>query len=835
MQYSERFLMDIHPMMEEQVALEAEMRDMTRSRYFRTHEKAEEREDLSSTHAGRNLLDHIFDPTVTAVEAWVSRTKAAGAGRRPKALTMIEEFGDTRTLTYIFLRHLINCTLTLSTYQRMKSVRTTRAALVTAGAIHDELRMRYFETQRRPLLRRIVKDFDRRELPRRRRRELMIREFHKQQLEWQAEGWDMAHRLQLGLALIEIFAAATGLVEEVMIFERKNRTVRYLSFTEEMRKVISERMEESANLFTVYYPTVVPPRPWTNSALIGGGYYTDDVKPYRFVKGSKVNYLSELENTDLSQVISAVNALQETAWRVNPVMLEVLTEVFHRNMGVKGVPTADPVAVPPPPPGVDQDEEIKAAYMRDCYIVHDTNRRDISKRISLIRTISLAQRFAAYEAIYFPHDLDSRGRAYPKVPFLNPQGADYAKSLLEFARGKSIDTAEQEAYLAIAIANAWGQDKLPLQERVQWVEENEVMLQEVALDPLGDLRWLAADDPFMALRGALEWRGLCEAGPGYVSHMPIHFDATCSGLQHFSALLRDEEGGFYVNLTANPERQDIYAEVAAKATASLTEDGSLAAKVALEMGVTRALCKRPVMIVPYSGTFNACLDYVNDHYRELAEGGEVLPLSLKEIRTEITPLVAKHVWEAISSTVIKARAAMDWITSAAREVCKHTAAPIQWTTPDGFTVQQAKFKSEEKRVNTYFDGGRAGRKRYSLVIDTAKLDGRQMAQSLSPNFIHSMDACHMRASINRALALGDMSFAMIHDSFGVHAADMAVFARECIRPAFVEMYRGRDNLEKFRRELLVNIPGASGEELRPVPKPGSLDLEEVLGSEFFFS
>jgi len=51
-------------------------------------------------------------------------------------------------------------------------------------------------------------------------------------------------------------------------------------------------------------------------------------------------------------------------------------------------------------------------------------------------------------------------------------------------------------------------------------------------------------NPFMALRGALEWAGLCNYGTGYVSHMPVHFDATCSGLQHFSALLRDEEGAF---------------------------------------------------------------------------------------------------------------------------------------------------------------------------------------------------------------------------------------------------------------------------------------------------
>ncbi|WP_217364225.1 DNA-directed RNA polymerase, partial [Aliiroseovarius sp. xm-m-379] len=342
-----------------------------------------------------------------------------------------------------------------------------------------------------------------------------------------------------------------------------------------------------------------------------GAYYTENVQPYRFVKDAKHNYLSELENSDIDAILGPVNAMQNTGWRVNSVMVEVLDAVFSMNVDISSLPTADPQEIPAPPPGIEESEDIAAEYRKECYMVHDMNRRMISKRIAVLRTISMARKFAKYDTIYFPYDVDSRGRAYPKVPFLNPQGTDYVKSLLEFSEGKPIETPEHEAYLAIAIANAWGQDKLPLQERVQWVEDNEVMLQEVALDPLNDLRWTKADEPFMALRGALEWRGLCEHGYGFRSHMPVHFDATCSGLQHFSALLKDEEGGFHVNLTGHPERQDIYAAVAKKATETLQAEANTSdiARIALEIGITRSLCKRPVMIVPYAGTFSACMDY----------------------------------------------------------------------------------------------------------------------------------------------------------------------------------------------------------------------------------
>jgi DNA-directed RNA polymerase len=94
----------------------------------------------------------------------------------------------------------------------------------------------------------------------------------------------------------------------------------------------------------------------------------------------------------------------------------------------------------------------------------------------------------------------------------------------------------------------------------------------------------------------------------------------------------------------------------------------------------------------------------------------------------------------------------------------------------------------------------------------------------------------MRKSI--ALALESdrgLSFAMIHDSFGCHASDMKWFLAECIKPAFVDMYQGGDNLELFKKEIAVGIDKDHMEKLRPLPAKGSLVLEEVLESEFFFS
>lgn len=825
----------VHSKMHEQIALEEEMRVAAHDRYFRLHEKAQERGDLADTHVGRNVFDAVIEPFLTELERWVEEKKSGAAGRRPRAVAMIEEFGDLPTLAYIAVQHLINTTLILQSRDNAHVARLTRVALTITQAIHDEHRMRFFAANRKALLKKIVQDFNARDLPRRRRRELMVKQFNNQKLEWHAEGWGQSERLNLGIVLIDLFRKATGLIEEYVYFDGP-KSINCISFTKQMQEVLVERMEESANAFSVFYPMVVPPRPWSNDALVSGGYYTDNVNPYRFVKGAKPKFISELENMDLSRVLAPINALQETGYRINPVMLGVLDYVFSNNIEVVGLPSADPVKIPPAPPGADTIEEIATEYRKECYLVHDLNRRMISKRISVLRTLQLARKFSTKEAIYFPYDVDSRGRTYPKVAFLNPQGPDYVKGLLEFSVGKPVCADDYSAfYLTIAIANAWGQDKLPLEERAAWVEENEEMLLSVATHPLQDLRWRDADEPFMALRGAMEWLGYCEYGEGYVSHMPIHFDATCSGLQHFSALLRDAEGGFHVNLTGHPERQDIYGAVAKKAEYSLriAADTCDIAKVALSMGISRSLCKRPVMIVPYAGTFSACMEYVNDHYRERSEAGEVFPVEMSAVRKTITPLVAKHVWKAISETVIAARDAMDWITSTARLASKGQAAPIQWSTPDGFVVQQAKYEERYVKVATYLDGGRRIQSR--IAVNSPTLDARKMAQSLSPNYIHSLDACHMRGSILKAMDIGGMSFAMIHDSFGVHAADMHRFVHECIKPAFVEMYASGDNLHHFKDELLLNVDPSDLDKVKVMPKSGTLDINEVLNSQFFFS
>ena len=55
-----------------------------------------------------------------------------------------------------------------------------------------------------------------------------------------------------------------------------------------------------------------------------------------------------------------------------------------------------------------------------------------------LSSVQVAQAFRKEASIYFPHNLDFRGRAYPMHPHLNHLGGDVNRGLLQFADAKPL-------------------------------------------------------------------------------------------------------------------------------------------------------------------------------------------------------------------------------------------------------------------------------------------------------------------------------------------------------------------------------------------------------------
>jgi DNA-directed RNA polymerase len=96
-----------------------------------------------------------------------------------------------------------------------------------------------------------------------------------------------------------------------------------------------------------------------------------------------------------------------------------------------------------------------------------------------------------------------------------------------------------------------------------------------------------------------------------------------------------------------------------------------------------------------------------------------------------------------------------------------------------------------------------------------------------------MDAAALMITVRRALAAGVISFGMVHDSYGTHAADMDTLAT-CLREAFVELYQ-HDVLEEFRSSVLAMLPEELHSQVPPCPAKGDLDLNVVKQSVYFFA
>ncbi|MER3119523.1 DNA-directed RNA polymerase, partial [Bacillus subtilis] len=162
-----------------------------------------------------------------------------------------------------------------------------------------------------------------------------------------------------------------------------------------------------------------------------------------------------------------------------------------------------------------------------------------------------------FKAIWFPYNMDWRGRVYA-VPMFNPQGNDMQKGLLTLAVGKPIG-ADGFKWLKVHGANCAGVDKVTFEERIKWVEDNHDNIMAAAKAPMDSIEWWGKlDSPFCFLAFCFEYAGVMHHGLSYSCSLPIAFDGSCSGIQHFSAMLRDHIGGHAVNLTPSGKVQDIY-------------------------------------------------------------------------------------------------------------------------------------------------------------------------------------------------------------------------------------------------------------------------------------
>ena len=625
-------------------------------------------------------------------------------------------------------------------------------------------------------------------------------------------------------------------------------------------------------------PMVISPKPWTS--CFDGAYYGDSAPYSQFIrvnfhqKNSFImDYMMKLEQLDLSYIFNAVNKLQETPFTINTKVLDTMIAIMASNGGLGGLPNTNET---PKPPRLDNptEDELKA-YKKVLVSFYKHERARISKVLRTNSTLGTAKKYAKYEEIFFPWNLDYRGRIYPMCPSLNPQGDDTQKALLSFARPEALQDEKDLKWLYIAGAGFAGLDKIPFEKRIEWVEDNKNNILKSASNPLTNTWWddIAHDEsPFEFLAFCFAMQELEDykkehqgSAIGWKCGLPVSFDGTCSGLQHFSMLLADEVGGYNVNLVPDEEVHDIYQVVADKVNVVLKKDamngtdddykrnkkGEITLdnqgrkcikygtrELAMEWlsyglakfgtdGIKRKVCKRSVMTLAYgSRSYGFSENLKTDIISPWMDEHEDNKIFLS--KSQAANYMAGLIWDAVTTTVVKAVEGMEWLKTVANLIGKN-GETVSWMSPNGLPIQQNKFVQKVVSHRLRFNGSYI---RVYVPEEATEIDARGQAAAIAPNFIHSMDACHMQRVITAQADIGNQNFFMIHDSFGTDLAH-ADSLFHSIREELVDMYKDHNYLQDWLDDVSYLLPVDA--EVPPMPKKGGLNLDTVKMSKYCFA
>lgn len=858
-----------------QLQLEHEAYTEGERRFIKNLERQTERGELADNQVAKPLMQTLVPKIAQAVKEWHEGPDGKLSTSRPSvAFTMLST--EEKAVTDRSLR--ISCEsaaviilkVILSKLVKPEGIPITPMASAIGRTLEDEIRFgRIRDKEKEHFKKAIADNLNKRAGASYKKAYMQAVEtsmLEQGQLEDAWGTWSPTEAVHVGIKMLEIVIQSTQLVE-LKRYGAGNAAadVEMVHLSDFWVKKMAQRGFSLAGIAPVYQPCVVPPKPWTG--VVGGGYWAKGRRPLPLIRLGSKSAVARYEDVYMPEVYDAVNIIQNTPWKVNKKVLDVVNRVEKlNNTPINDIPQMEPLK--PEDYAGETEEELKA-WKKAAAGIYRREKARQSRRLSLSFIVNQANKFSQFKAIWFPYNMDWRGRVYA-VPMFNPQGNDMQKGLLTLAVGKPIG-ADGFKWLKVHGANCAGVDKVTFDERIKWVEDNHENIMAAAKAPMDSIEWWGKlDSPFCFLAFCFEYAGVMHHGLSYSCSLPIAFDGSCSGIQHFSAMLRDHIGGHAVNLTPSGKVQDIYRIVSDrieeelkvllingtdnemvthedKKTGEITERIKLGtrelARQWLTYGMSRKVTKRSVMTLAYGSKEYGFADQVyEDIVMPAIDSGSGAMFTEP---SQASRFMAKMIWEAVSVTVVAAVDAMKWLQGAAKllaaevkdkktgEILK-PCLPVHWVTPDGFPVWQEYRKKDTTRLNLMFLG--SFNLQPTVNRGTKKeLDKHKQESGISPNFVHSQDGSHLRKTVvHTHRKYGVMSFAVIHDSFGTIPADAEYLFRG-VRETMVETYRDNDVLLDFYEQFEYQLHESQRDKLPELPKKGKLNIEDILSSDFAFA
>lgn len=878
--------------------LENEMKDQGIARYLAITKAAKQGKKggatrmESQTSYGHSLLSEIIDPMARGLKNLIALSKGK-PGKSPVAMYKLAAM-DAHVTCYLAAKTILD---NLSV-----GVKFTHLAMQIAQKITDEDYLKMLESHNAKWFSKIEGSLKKAGTVDYNHKINVFKNMGKKAgINKDKLGYDTMAKM--GHALISMFEMHTGLICIDTVWEHskkgKRTACKMVYPTAKATAFIAKNMQAVQALTPDCGPVCIPPRLW--STPFNGGYHSPELR--------RLNPLVRTRNKAQVQTMArqkrfdydALNGLVQSAWRINNGVLDVLKADFKAQAAGSSLPDTTPfTGIPCPlnPPRRDHSKAAKQAFKQWWLTLQaaeqkeytdwkEANRqgyRNDKKRFSQLKQLSTiirqAQRYKHFEEFWFNWFLDSRGRAYV-IGTLSPQGVDTAKGVIQPAELVPLFSHGYK-WVKLQLTGVYGYDKETIKDRLNWVNKRHDMILNAANAPLesGYQFWNSAEKPYQFLAACIEYRNVhTQLAMGVpVEHckcrLNVAQDGKCNGIQHFSAMILDEQGGKDVCLTQDAPGglpADVYTKVArgtCDALSVVQPKHFDMASILVALGLTRKSAKGQTMIVPYGGTIQGCkeasIKWLDERYSQLggsyedvllikkigkfqdsiqaSRKSELGQVSLEQTLNEIGNYLGKVVWKVLLKVLRRTIQVMLFEKRCARAVASGSADDnlgqvISWLTLNGFFVTEDYKETSEQTVASRM----CGRIDMYLQVPTCMIRTAKMITSVAPNMVHSLDAAHMFLTIAKCMKVHGINFfACIHDSFGTHAGYSQSLA-DTLRETFVYMYKVKQPLRRWYRELARQWAGIKNPKVDSFPEwseiekiTGTLEISDVLDSEFFF-
>lgn len=152
--------------------------------------------------------------------------------------------------------------------------------------------------------------------------------------------------------------------------------------------------------------------------------------------------------------------------------------------------------------------------------------------------------------------------------------------------------------------------------------------------------------------------------------------------------------------------------------------------------------------------------------------------------------LANKTFDSIREMFTSTKEIQDWFFESARLISTVCQDNVEWVTPLGLPIVQpysrTKVKINVKKIDE------------ETVSDATKNpNSMKQRNAFPPNFIHSLDACHMMLTSMHCEKIG-LTFASVHDCYWTHASTVPEMSRIC-REQFVALHSQPilEDLSKF--------------------------------------